>query len=57
MKPLLILIPFVYGLGWLVSVGSVVVIQWLANATFNTQFDINIWVGGLLFYICWLLLR
>ena len=37
--------------GWLCSVGMVWVIQWLVNEIFVTNYDINIWLGGLLLLI------
>ena len=45
----------VYVLGWLGSVIIVAFIQWLVNEIFATDFHFNIWLGGLLFYIIWLL--
>lgn len=46
-----------YLLGWIFSVGLMWVIQKLVNAIFGTNFNFNVFLGGVLFYIIWLLLR
>lgn len=45
----------VYCLGWFASVGLFWLIQLLINAVFNLSLNYNIWLGGLLLYIIWLL--
>lgn len=49
---------FIAGLfvGWLLSVGTIWLIQWLVNQIFHTSYNFNVWLGGLLFYLIWLLL-
>ncbi len=44
-------------LGYLVSVGIVAILQILVNAIFDTSYAFDIWLGGLLFYIIWQLLK
>ena len=48
---------FTYVVGYLVSVGTLWAIQSLANAVFSTSFSIDLWLGGVLFYVIWLLLK
>lgn len=43
--------------GWLVSVGLFGAIQWLVNATFDTSYSFNVWLGGTLLYLVWYLIK
>jgi len=52
----LIVITVVF-IGYCFSVGIVFCLQWLINAAFQTSFDVNLWWGGLLFYIIYLIFK
>ena len=50
------LVIIIYCLGWFASVGLFWLIQLLVNALFNLSFNFNIWLGGLLLFIIWLII-
>jgi hypothetical protein len=39
---------------YMMSVGIAALLQYLVNLTFHTQYDVNIWLAGLLLYVIWL---
>lgn len=48
---LIMFIVFAIGSAYLLAVGAVWVFAWLINAGFKTNFDLNVWVVGLLVWL------
>lgn len=44
-----------YAIGYLATVPIVMLLQWLINLAFKTNFDVNIWAAAGVLYVLWLL--
>ena len=45
------------GIGWIITVGTAWLLQYLVNITFGTAFDFNVWAAGTLLFVILFLIK